>query len=178
MGTGFVVIAEDQIPNVRPNFIPDRSPWALEGTPTPTPTAQSRAEIGTYNHSLVVGLGTAVEVAESVGLDTIQAAARKLSVILRNEAANIDRVRFLTPLEEGQSAGITTLMFDGFTKTKMDQLVERLHKQQNVVIKAQWLTAPPDPVKVGMRISVAAYNNEVEVGRLLEGIAEGLKVID
>ncbi|MEM7030949.1 MAG: aminotransferase class V-fold PLP-dependent enzyme [Chloroflexota bacterium] len=90
MGTGFVVIAEGQIPNVRPNFIPDRSPWALEGTPTPTPTAKSRAEIGTYNHALVVGLGKAVEIADSVGLDTIQDAARKLTVTLRKEAANMN----------------------------------------------------------------------------------------
>lgn len=177
MGTGYVVIAAQQLPTFRPNFIPDRNPWTLAGVATPMPTARSRIEIGTYNHALVVGLGRAVEIAEDIGLETIQTMAAALTRTLRNEVAKIDRVRIITPLEEGQSAGITSLMFDGFTKKEMDTLVERLHARQKLVVKAQWLTAPPDPVKVAMRISVAAYNTQAEVARLVEGIEEGLKEV-
>lgn len=175
MGTGYIYISAGHIANFCPNFIPDRSPWTLADAPTPAATARSRTEIGTYNHALVVGLGRAVQVAESIGLDTIQARIAQLTQRLRQEVAKIDRVRIITPLEEGKSAGITSLMFDGFTKETMDNLVERLHTQQKAVVKAQWLTAPPDPVKVAMRISVAAFNTEDEVACLLEGIEEGLK---
>ncbi len=175
MGTGYVVIAAKQLPTFRPNFIPDRNPWMLAGVATPLPTARSRIEIGTYNHALVVGLGRAVEIAEDIGLETIQTIVAALTRTLRNEVAKIDRVRIITPLKEGQSAGITSLIFDGFTKKEMDTLVERLHARQKLVVKAQWLTAPPDPVKVAMRISVAAYNTQAEVARLVEGIEEGLK---
>ncbi|MEM7534373.1 MAG: aminotransferase class V-fold PLP-dependent enzyme [Chloroflexota bacterium] len=177
MGTGYIVISADRLPPFRPNFIPDRNPWTLADAPTPPATAKSRTEIGTYNHALVVGLGRAVEIFDSIGLDTIQEAAAHLTRILRREVSQMDRVRILTPLAEDQSAGITSLMFDGFTKTEMDKLVERLYSQHKVVVKAQWLTAPPDPVKVAMRISVAAFNSEDEVARLVEGIQEGLKVL-
>ncbi len=175
MGTGYLIVSANQIPNFRPNFIADRSPWTLAGAATPPATARPRIEIGTYNHALVVGLGRAVDIAATIGLDTIQAKVLALTHTLRSEVAQMDRVRIITPLEAGKSAGITSLMFDGFTKTEMDNLVERLHTRQKVVVKAQWLRAPPDPVQVAMRISVAAFNSEDEVTRLLDGLEEGLK---
>ena len=170
MGTGYMFISEKQIPGFRPNLIPDRSPWALPDDPTPAPTARSRTEIGTYNHALVVGLGRAVEIMESIGLDKMQLRIANLTHRLRSGLTQIDRARIITPLDMEKSAGITTVMFDQFTKTDMDGLVAQLQDRHRTVVKSQWLTAPVDPVKVGMRISVAAFNNETEVDRLLEGI--------
>ena len=184
MGTGYIFVSERQMSGFRPNFIPDRSPWSLADAPTPTATARSRTEIGTYNHALVVGLGRAVEIMESIGLDTMQARIADLTRRLRIGIAQLNRARvaangseqikMITPLDPENSAGITSLMFDGYSKTDMDSLVERLHDRHRVVVKSQWLTAPPDPVKVAMRISVAAFNNEDEVDRLLEGIEDCL----
>ena len=175
MGTGYMFVSEKQIPGFRPNFIPDRSPWALPDDATPAPTARSRTEIGTYNHALVVGLGRAVEIMESIGLDTMQLRIANLTHRLRSGLTQIDRARVITPLDMEKSAGITSVMFDQFAKTDMDGLVARLQERHRTVVKSQWLTAaPPDPVKVGMRISVAAFNNEDEVDRLLDGIDEEL----
>ena len=170
MGTGYIFVSERQMSGFRPNLIPDRSPWTLADDPTPAPTARSRTEIGTYNHALVVGLGRAVEIMQSIGLDTIQARIADLSRQLRRGVAQIDRARIITPLEPQKSAGITSVMFDGYTKADMDGLVARLQERHQVLVKAQWLTAPPDPVKVAMRISVAAFNDESEIDRLLEGM--------
>jgi selenocysteine lyase/cysteine desulfurase len=175
MGTGFLVVRGRQLPSFRPRFIPDRSPWTLPDAPTPAATARSRTEIGTYNHALVLGLGKAVEIAETIGLATIRAKAAELTHALRDGVRQIDRVRIITPLEEGKYAGITSLMFDGFTKTDMDALVESLYEDRKVVVKAQWLTAPPDPARVAMRISIAAFNTLDEVARLLEGLEDGLR---
>ena len=83
MGTGYIFVSERQMSGFRPNLIPDRSPWTLADDPTPAPTARSRTEIGTYNHALVVGLGRAVEIMQSIGLDTIQARIADLSRRLR-----------------------------------------------------------------------------------------------
>ena len=174
MGTGYIFVSERQMSGFRPNLIPDRSPWTLAGDPTPPPTARSRTEIGTYNHALVVGLGRAVELMESIGLDTMQARIADLSRRLRRGVAQFERARIITPPQPEKSAGITSVMFDGYTKTDMDGLVARLHERHQTVVKSQWLTAPPDPVKVAMRISVAAFNNESEIDRLLEGIDEDL----
>ena len=174
MGTGYIFVAERQLPGFRPNFIPDRSPWTLAGDPTPPPTTRSRTEIGTYNHALVVGLGRAVEIMQNIGLDNIQARVADLTRRLRRGVAQIDRARIITPLEPQKSAGITSVMFDGFTKTDMDGLAARLQDRHSALVKSQWLTAPPDPVKIAMRISVAPFNDEGEVDRLLEGIDEEL----
>ena len=174
MGTGYIFVSERQMSGFRPNLIPDRSPWTLADDPTPAPTARSRTEIGTYNHALVVGLGRAVEIMQSIGLDTIQARIADLSRRLRRGVAQIDRARIITPLEPQKSAGITSVMFDGYTKPDMDGLVARLQERHQALVKAQWLTAPPDPVKVAMRISVAAFNDESEIDRLLEGMDEDL----
>ena len=174
MGTGYMYIAERQLPGFRPNFIPDRSPWALPDDPTPAPTARSRTEIGTYNHALVVGLGRAVEIMQDIGLDNMQARITELTTRLRRGIAHIDRARIITPTLPGTSAGITSVKFEGFTKTDMDGLVEKMQQRHQTVVKSQWLTAPPDPVKVAMRISVGAFNDESEVDRLLEGLDEEL----
>ncbi|MDE0069168.1 MAG: aminotransferase class V-fold PLP-dependent enzyme [Caldilineaceae bacterium] len=174
MGTGYIFVAEHQIPGFRPNFIPDRSPWTLAGDPTPPPTARSRTEIGTYNHALVVGLGRAVEILQDIGLDVIQTRIADLTRRLRRGVEQIDRARLITPLEPEKSAGITSVMFDGYTKTDMDGLAAQLQDRHQALVKSQWLTAPPDPVKIAMRISVAAFNDEGEVDRLLEGIDEEL----
>jgi selenocysteine lyase/cysteine desulfurase len=114
---------------------------------------------------------------ESIGLDTIVARSMQLTNLLRSEAAKIDRVRIITPLDEGKSAGITSLMFDGFTHQEMNRLVDWLYSQHKVHVKAQWLTAPPDPVKIAMRISIASFNTEDEVGGLVEGLMGGLNVV-
>jgi L-cysteine/cystine lyase len=175
MGTGFLSVSRSRLPSFRPLFIPDRSPWALPESPTPAATARSRTEIGTYNHALVLGLGTAVENAETIGLEAIQHQASELTRVFRDGVSGMDRVRIITPLEDGKSAGITSLMLDGFTKADMNVLVQGLLENQRAVVKAQWLTVPPDPVKVAMRVSVAAYNTREEVARLLEGLDEGLR---
>ena len=174
MGTGYIFVSERQISAFRPNLIPDRSPWTLAEDPTPPPTARSRTEIGTYNHALVVGLGRAVEIMQSIGLDNMQARIADLTRRLQRGVAQIDRARIITPLDPQKSAGITSVMFDGYTKADLDGLVARLQERHQALVKSQWLTAPPDPVKVAMRISVAAFNDESEVDRLLEGIDEDL----
>ena len=113
-----------------------------------------------------------MEIAESIGLESIQARASQLTEILRAEVSGWDGVKVLTPREPGKSAGITSLMFDGFTEADMNRLVESLYLKHDVLVKAQWLTAPPVPEKIAMRISIAAFNNEEEIYRLLAGLRE------
>ena len=174
MGTGFLFVAADHLASFRPDFVPDYSPWLKHEETLPTITAQSRSEVGTYSHAMVVGLGRTIEIMVDVGIDAIQSRAAELSAILRNEVSQWDRVKVLTPMEPARSAGITTLMFDGFDDADMKRLVDRLYEDHSAVVKAQWLTAPPDPEQVAMRISIAAFNNEEEVQRLIDGLREGI----
>jgi selenocysteine lyase/cysteine desulfurase len=86
------------------------------------------------------------------------------------------RVNILTPLEPGKSAGVTTLSFDGYTENDMHKLVRWLDTERNILVKAQWLTAPLRPDHIGMRISVAGFNTEEEVRHLASSIQDGVKL--
>ena len=134
-------------------------------------------------HVSTYGVSRALEQAYGVNVKVIPGDEDDDALLERLTAAITERTK-LVCLSQIASPDGRLLPIKDATKISHDWgvpvvlLVERLHNQQRVVVKAQWLTAPPDPVKVGMRISVAAYNYEAEVGRLLEGIEEGLKVID
>ena len=174
MGTGYLWVASDQLGDFRPEFIPDHSPWKLPDEPAPTVTASSRAEIGTYNLPMIIGLGRAVDNLIDIGLDVVTSHVSRLSEILREEISRLKGATSITPMEPERSAGITTLMFDGFDHKGMQRLVDQLMDEDRVLVKNQWLTAPPQPRMVGMRVSIAAFNTEEEVMRLVDGLKSRL----
>ena len=171
MGSGYVWVSPDQ----SDNFTPDVGAWSKPGAPVATPTARSRAEFGTYNHPLVIGIGEAVKTLMSVGLDTFRDHVAGLSKTLREEMQDTPGVNVLTPMEPGKSAGVTTLTFDGYAEEDLQSLVQWLNDERNILVKAQWLTAPLQLDKIGMRISVAGFNTEEEVQHLIDSIRDGIR---
>jgi len=175
MGTGFIFVASDHLEDFRPDYIPDRHPWAIPGSPAPEPTARARSEIGTYNHALVIGLGAAIDIALAIGLQTIENHSLRLSYRLRQALLQLPEIRILTPLEPGRSAGITSFMIRGYTRADLERLTEKLWKQERIVVKAQWLTAPPRTELVAARVSVAGFNTEDEIDRLVAGLGKHMR---
>ena len=170
-GTGYVYITSSEIEGFHANFIPDYHPWTFPDAPKPALTAAARAEIGTVNHAVIIGLGHAVRIINEIGLDTIESHVSELTRMLREAVVEMPGVNVLTPMEPGASAGITTLSFDGMVDTDLQGLVGRLFENHGVHVKFQWLTAdPPYHDKVGMRISVAGFNTAEEVDRLVNGL--------
>ena len=111
----------------------------------------------------------------SVGLDTIRDYVAGLSKTLREEMQDTPGVDVLTPMEPGKSAGVTTLAFDGYAEEDLQSLVQWLNDERNILVKAQWLTAPLQLDKIGMRISVAGFNNEEEVHHLIDSLRDGIR---
>ena len=175
-GSGYLWVAPDHTDGFRPYFTPDIGAWSKPGAPLQEATVRSRTELGTYNHALVIGLGEAARTMMSVGPDVIRDHVSTLSEILRGEMLDTPRVNVLTPLEPGKSAGVTTLSFDGYTESDLRRLVNWLDSDRNILVKAQWLTAPLRLDRVGMRISVAGFNTEDEVRHLVSSIRDGLKI--
>ena len=172
MGSGYVWVAPDHTDGFRPYFTPDVGSWSMPGAPAEEPTARSRAEFGTYNHPLVIGLGTAVRTLMDVGLDVIRDHVAGLSKTLREAMLDTPGVSVLTPMEPGKSAGVTTLTFDGFSDEDLQGLVAWLDAERNILVKAQWLSAPLRLGHSGMRISVRRVQHrgrDTPPGRLPEG---------
>ena len=173
MGVGILWVASDQLPSFKPNPVPEREPWSPLDSPIEAPTAARMAEKGTHNTAMVIGTGRAVEIIDEIGVDTIAAHTGRLSAALREAAQDMDGVNILTPMEPGRSAGITTLTFDGYSPADLQALVARIYEKHNTMVKFQWLTAPMSVDKIGMRISVSAFNTEDEVMGLVEALREG-----
>ena len=173
MGVGILWVASDQLPSFKPNPVPEREPWSPLDSPIEAPTAARMAEKGTHNTAMVIGTGRAVEIIDEIGADTIAAHTGRLSAALREAAEDMDGVKILTPMEPGRSAGITTLTFDGYSPADLQALVARIYEKHNTIVKFQWLTAPMSVDKIGMRISVSAFNTEDEVMGLVEALREG-----
>ncbi len=174
MGSGYVWVAPDHTNGFRPYFTPDVGSWSMPGAPPDEPTARARAEFGTYNHPLVIGLGTAVRTLMDVGLDVIRDHVAGLSRILREAMIDTPGINVLTPMEPGKSAGVTTLTFDGFSDEDLQGLVAWLDSEKNILVKAQWLSAPLRIGHSGMRISVAGFNTEDEIHHLVHSLREGI----
>ena len=175
MGTGYLWVARRHLGDFRPEFIPDHSPWKLPEEPAPPVTAKSRAEIGTYNMPMIIGMGRAVDILTDIGLDTVTTHVNRLSRVLREAVSRLKGAKILTPTEPERSTGIATLMFDGSDHNDMQHLVDELMDKDRVLVKNQWLTAPPQPHMVGMRVSIAAFNTEEEVMRLVDGLKSRLQ---
>jgi cysteine desulfurase/selenocysteine lyase len=174
MGVGILWVAPDNLDEFMPDPLPDRKPWSIPGSPIPEPTAYDRAEGGTHNTAMAIGLGKAVEIVDELGTAAIASRVACLSRILRDEASRIGGVNVLTPTRPCGSAGITTLTFDGYTVEDLQALVSRIYEKYNALVKLQWLTAPLDVNRIGIRISIASFNNEDEVARLIDALKEGV----
>jgi selenocysteine lyase/cysteine desulfurase len=159
-GLGFVWVASEQIPDFRPGFIPDYGLWLKPGDPRPPITAATRVELGTCDLAKRIGMGRALEIMTSVGLDRIKAHVRRLVDDLYHEVEQWPGVQIVTPTEPECAYGLLALRFDGYDEPKLRNLIARLMKER-IVVKFQ-------PELTAMRISIASFNNADEVGRLLD----------
>jgi len=159
-GLSFLWVTPERIPDFRPDFIPDYSPWLKPTDPRPPITAATRVEQGTTDVAKRIALGRALEITTTLGLERVEAHVRRLTGLLFEEVGQWRGVRILTPTEPGRASGLLALIFDGYDEPRLRDLVARL-AQERIVVKFQ-------PELTAMRISVASFNSEDEVHRLLE----------
>jgi selenocysteine lyase/cysteine desulfurase len=161
-GLSFIWVAPERIPDFRPDFIPDYSPWLRPTDPRPPITAATRVEQGTADVAKRIALGRALEIMTALGMERVEAHVRRLIGILFEEVGQWRGARILTPTEPGRASGLLALTFDGYDEPRLRDLVARL-AEARIVVKFQ-------PELTGLRISVASFNNENEVRRLLEAL--------
>jgi selenocysteine lyase/cysteine desulfurase len=160
MGLSFIWVAPERIPDFRPDFISDYSPWLKPGDPRPPITAATRVEQGTHDFAIRIALGRALDIITGLGVDRIEAHAQRLAGILFQEVAEWNGVNIVTPIEPGRASGLLALTFDGYDEPKLRELISKL-MEERLVVKFQ-------PELTAMRISIACFNSEDEVHRLLE----------
>jgi selenocysteine lyase/cysteine desulfurase len=155
-GVGFLIVAARRMPEYNPNAMP------LDGAGKPI-TAGTRSELGTANQVLRMGAAHSLGLLQSIGFDRIEERARSLTGRLRQGLRAMPGVVNAGTDDWPCSSGITTLQFDGHTEARCRAVVELLRDDHRIVTKYR-------PERCGIRVSVAAFNSEEEIDRLLNAL--------
>ena len=162
LGVGFLWVSPDRLAQFRPDFIPDASIWLKPGDTPPPATAALRAELGTHNYALRIGLGRALEIMEALGPGRIERYVQELVQLLFQELNARTGIRIVTPTKPGLASGLVALEFHELEETGLRRLVEDL-LEQGIVVKYQ-------PERPALRVSVAAFNTQEEIRRLVDAL--------
>jgi selenocysteine lyase/cysteine desulfurase len=164
--TGLLYIRKELLDTVRPIFIGAYSDHGFDlatGTIDFHPTAQ-RYEYGTYNVPLMIGLGTAIDFLQTIGMENVWNRNQALSTRVYENLREIQNVELLSPPQQSdRGAMITFRMKNVKTETLQNFLAEQYKLRTRFVGEAGLN---------GLRISTHIYNNFEEVDRLIKGVKE------
>ena len=176
LGTGFLYISNRILKDFNPDNIALRHPWTFTNLPDPKNNARGQTEIGTYNHPIVIGLGRAVENINELGIQNIQNDVHKKMQFIRNELNKVNGINIITPINDMESGGIITIKIKGYNENSLKSLVNKLYDDYKILVKFQWMTAPPDIEKVGIRISIAFFNTQEEILFLTQSLKKEISL--
>ena len=108
--------------------------------------------------------GAAISTVQRIGVEVIARHAGPLVRRLRDGLAELPGLEVISPAPWELASGILAIRLPGFTPEQVRGLVARIWQEARVVVKFQ-------PEYTGIRISVAGFNIEAEVERLLMALA-------
>jgi isopenicillin-N epimerase len=153
-GTGTLFVATE--------FRERIAPQIFTGTGFSGKTARRYDDFGTRDVAQVLAQGEALDFHRQVGAERVWRRIQFLSDHLRSGLQSIPRVRILTPVEPGRSAGLTSFNLEGIPHTKA---LERLAKKAHFVLRAV-------PELNAIRVSTGIYNNTSELDLLLSALKD------
>ncbi|QGN06127.1 aminotransferase class V-fold PLP-dependent enzyme [Halorhabdus sp. CBA1104] len=151
-GAGFLYVAPDTIDSLTPRRIGYRGVEDPTGSPYEYKAGTARFELGTTSPAPHVGLATAIDLLESVGMQSVQARIERLTDRLKAGLGD----RLISPRD--YESGLVT-----FQAEAPEATVEAL-AEAGVVVRP--LPFPPGAV----RASVHAFNTVDDIDRLLEAL--------
>ncbi len=165
-GTGVVYVSRRMAGVFRPTFVGaySNTVYDLDRLELEYRDDAVSTEYGTRNVALPLGLATAVDFLQMIGMDRLQAHGRSLAHRLKTGLAGIPRVQLLTPTSDSDSASIVTFRVIEQDHSKIVQRLGKEFKMRVRPVSEHNLNA--------VRISLHVYNNEDEVDRLLEAVKQ------
>lgn len=162
-GLGYLVVNARQLPEYHPLLVPHPYPGGDGGPGGRPATAAQRTEAGTESLAARWAAGVAVETIQRIGVDAIGRHVAPLVARLLDGLARIPGLSVISPPSWEMASGIVAITLYGTTADQVRALIERMWQEAHVVVKFQVDYA-------GIRISVAAFNTEEEIERLLAAL--------
>ncbi|OGY28053.1 MAG: hypothetical protein A3F33_01690 [Candidatus Woykebacteria bacterium RIFCSPHIGHO2_12_FULL_43_10] len=133
-------------------------------------------EAGTPNVAGVIGLGTAIDYLEKVGLDSINEYEQSLVEYYITKLSKIDNLRILGPTEPDKRNSLVSFTLDGVHPHDLATILD----QYGVAVRAGHHCAQPLHRRLGIsassRVSFYLYNTKDEIDRLVIGIEKAKEV--
>lgn len=166
VGLGFVYVARPQLPEISPYIIPEPEDSADYQRYVRPLSAGVRIELGTSSSALPIGLGTAVDLVSTIGLETIEAHTSGLVEQLRTGLEAIDEVEFVTPEPQVvKGSALLSFVLHERDADAIQHIVRTMLERHRIVIKHQQEIC-------GIRLSPACFNTDQEVAVFLRSFQE------
>lgn len=164
-GTGLLYVRRGRFDEIVPTEVGaySNSDYELPGVFEYNQTAQ-RYEPGTRDVTSVIGMQTAIEFMQAIGMERVAEYTRGLGVYLQEQLTALDGVEVLTPADPTLRGGMTTYKIRG---TKYDDLYRHLYSNHSLrcrIVSEQGLDA--------LRVSTHVFNSKADCDRVVEGTRE------
>lgn len=161
-GTGALYIRKDMIPKVRPVRVGYRFAKSFDqaGNFEPNTDDIDKFRVSTTSAAIRAGYLEAVRFAQNIGPGVSEERSLKLAAHTKAGLSSIRGVRVTSPLEGPGCTGLVTFSVDGVNPP---DVVASLWKKHRVFARA--IGYPP-----GIRVSLAYFNTEAEIAKLVEGV--------
>ncbi|MBZ0279053.1 MAG: cysteine desulfurase [Anaerolineae bacterium] len=133
-------------------------------------------EAGTPNIAQVIGLGSAVDYLNTIGMDKVQAHEHLLTEYMLERLAEVPDLTVYGPQENGERGAVASFRFADIHPHDLAQLLDA----EGIAIRAGHHCAMPLHECLGMgataRASLYLYNTPFEVDALIEGLYKARKI--
>jgi cysteine desulfurase/selenocysteine lyase len=168
-GTGILFINKNIIEHIDPVFAgayTDRK-FNLNFLTMEYRNSAQREEYGTRNTPITLGLGSAFDFINAIGIENVAKRGRDLVSRFRKGIANTPEIEVLTPESDAYSASMITIKIKNKDNLKLNPT---LNKEKNLRMRGIY-----ENNINGIRISFAVFNSFEEVDLLVNSLKEVVK---
>ncbi|PTM09467.1 MAG: hypothetical protein DA407_05790 [Bacteroidetes bacterium] len=165
-GTGVLFINKNIIKDIAPVFAGayTDSKFDLNSLTMEYRESAQREEYGTRNTPITLGLGSAIDFINTIGIDNVAQRGRELVSRFRKGISNIPDIEILTPESDVYSASMITIRIKGKDNLKLNP---KLNKEKNLRMRGIY-----ENNINGIRISFAIFNSFEDVDLLVNSLKD------
>ena len=165
-GTGILYMNKKWIQQLNPVFAGayTDSKFDLNSLTMEYRNSVQREEYGTRNTAISLGLGSAIEFINTIGIENVAKRGRELASYFRKGLSEIQEIEILTPETAEFSASMLTFKVKGRDNLKLNQQISKIHKIRLRGIYENNLNS--------IRVSFAVFNTFKEIDNLLAALKE------
>jgi cysteine desulfurase/selenocysteine lyase len=174
-GVGAIYIKEKYLKDVKPYQTGGATIHEVDFSGSTLLDSPYKFEAGTQNIAGVIGLAKAIEYINHIKYETIHSFENNVFKYLNEELSKLPNIIFYNDITN--SIGSRSFNFEGIIHDDIGILLDKM----NIALRVGHHCAQPIMKKLGIkgtiRVSVAFYNDFVDVDKLIEALKKALKML-